>query len=209
MSSTIIPKEQLTAFQRWELSSFEPQPAQTPAAGAAPGVPLPTAAQVAQIEEQARAQGYTEGYTAGKAMAAAEAKQIARLVGAVERELNDFDLKVGETLAALAIDVARQVIRQSLRIRPELLIEVVREAVTYLPPFGAHGHLVLNPSDAEMVRTQLGEELSHASWRIVEDPRVERGGCRAETSHTQIDATLATRWQRVVAALGRDDAWTE
>jgi flagellar assembly protein FliH len=44
---------------------------------------------------------------------------------------------------------------------------------------------------------------------VVEDPQIERGGCRLETPSTEIDATLETRWRRVIASLGRDDPWIE
>jgi len=38
---------------------------------------------------------------------------------------------------------------------------------------------------------------------------MERGGCRIESANSEIDATLDVRWKRIVAALGRDDAWLE
>jgi flagellar assembly protein FliH len=38
---------------------------------------------------------------------------------------------------------------------------------------------------------------------------MERGGCRFLTGSSEIDATLENRWRRIVAALGRDDAWLD
>ena len=49
--------------------------------------------------------------------------------------------------------------------------------------------------------------LLAAGWKIFEDARVEHGGARIETATSQIDASLETRWKRVVAALGQDTSW--
>jgi flagellar assembly protein FliH len=44
----------------------------------------------------------------------------------------------------------------------------------------------------------------------VSDPSVQPGGCRIETPQGEIDATVATRWRRVISTLGVDQpAWTE
>jgi flagellar assembly protein FliH len=58
------------------------------------------------------------------------------------------------------------------------------------------------------VRAHVGDEAPGA-WRIVEDHRVEPGGCRVVSPTCEVDATLATRWKRVVEALGRDASWIE
>ena len=39
--------------------------------------------------------------------------------------------------------------------------------------------------------------------------QIARGGCRIETANGQIDATIATRWQQVLAALGQTSEWME
>ena len=57
------------------------------------------------------------------------------------------------------------------------------------------------------MREQLGDELGKAGWRIVEDAKLARGGAMLQTAATQIDATIATRWQRLAAALGQSSEW--
>ena len=60
MSRTVIPKEQLSAYQRWEMASFGNDKPVSP-----PDLPeqiaLPTAEQIAAIHETARLQGYADG----------------------------------------------------------------------------------------------------------------------------------------------------
>jgi flagellar assembly protein FliH len=55
----------------------------------------------------------------------------------------------------------------------------------------------------------MGEQLSHSGWKIFEDAQLARGGARVETAHSQIDATVANRWHRIVAAIGQDSSWIQ
>jgi flagellar assembly protein FliH len=83
----------------------------------------------------------------------------------------------------------------------------VREAIRYLPAVQQPAILVLHPDDAPYVKERLQDELAQADWRIVEDPDVQRGGCRVETATNQIDASIGTRWQRIARALGKPSDW--
>jgi flagellar assembly protein FliH len=40
-------------------------------------------------------------------------------------------------------------------------------------------------------------------YRLLADARITPGGCIAETALGSIDATIETRWERVIAAVGR------
>jgi len=67
--------------------------------------------------------------------------------------------------------------------------------------------LVLNPEDANLVRQMLAYEYQESVWRVIEDPHMARGGCRIETAEGELDATVETRWKRIVSALGSDADW--
>ena len=101
--------------------------------------------------------------------------------------------------------------RSSLRVKPELVIAVVREAVAGLPGISEQTTLFLHPADAALLRdlAATDPQFKELSWKLVEDPQLERGGCRIATPTTEVDATLETRWRRVIASLGRDDAWLD
>jgi len=74
----------------------------------------------------------------------------------------------------------------------------------------AHPRVHLNPQDYELVSAELQVDASHRGCRFVADPSVAAGGCRIETPQGEIDATLATRWRRVIGALGLDDPdWSD
>ncbi|MDQ5916243.1 MAG: flagellar assembly protein FliH [Pseudomonadota bacterium] len=220
--SGYIPKEQLTAYQRWELAAFDEAEQAAKAAAEAeaaaiasgagpsePAVPLPTAEEVERIHNEAHESGYAAGYEAGQAQAFAEAERIAALGSNLCEQLQQLDQQISEELLAVAVEIAGQVLRQSLRLKPELLLPTVREAVAALPLHHGHPALFLHPEDATLVRAQLGEQLSHNGWRILEDSHLERGGCRVESGASEVDATLQTRWRRVLDAIGATSDWLE
>ena len=209
MSSVIIPKEHLSAYQRWELGSFEqnknPEKGMPAATGAS--VDLPTAEQVERIHHDAHRQGYAAGYEEGTARARMEAMRLNALVEQLDGALAEFDQQVAESLLALALEIARQVVRQSIAVRPALMLEVVREALLQLPH--QHAAIHLHPEDASLTRAQLGDQLAHNGHRIFEEPSITRGGVRIEAGGSHLDATLETRWRRVVESMGTAGEWVE
>jgi len=88
-----------------------------------------------------------------------------------------------------------------------VILKVVSDAIGSLPHFSQNAHLILHPDDAELVRKQMGEQLSHAEWKIFTNTQIKRGGCRVETSQSQVDATLEARWKRIVESIGQDKSW--
>lgn len=210
MSSPIIQKEYLSAYQRWELDSFDcAVPDKNPEPDQYPAVILPTIEQIDRIRQQAQAEGHAAGYQMGKNQAQAEVQRLQTLLGSLEQELQQFDQQVAQDLLVLSLDVAKQMLCQALKIHPELVIEVVQEAMRCLPHFNQHAHMILHPDDAVLVRSYLGDQLSNLGWKIFEDTRIECGGCRLETSGSQVDATLSSRWQNVLAAIGQEGNWLE
>ncbi|PZP50934.1 MAG: flagellar assembly protein FliH [Azospira oryzae] len=200
--SGIIPKERLSAFQRWELGHFNETRTEDPP------VKLPTAEELERLHQSARDEGYAAGYAEGRNDVRAHAERLKALGDAWAGALARFDEEVAEALTRLALDIASQVVRAALTVRPELVTAVVKEAIASLPHPGGHPRLLLHPDDAALVRAHLGNELDHGGWKVVEDPAIERGGCRVESAATSVDATLATRWERVAAALQDEKVWS-
>ena len=229
-----IPKEKLTAYQRWEVAAFDeaeqaalraekeaaaraeqalaqlasqPQPTEETIESVQEAVALPTAADIERIHAEAHNQGYQAGYEEGIAAARNTAQQLDALMTGVQQSIGSLDQQIAEQLLATALEVAQQVMRQSLQIRPELILPVVREAITTLHPHPGHPLLFLHPDDAEIIRAQLGEQLAHNNWRILEDSTLTRGGCRVEHGASEVDATLETRWRRVIESMGLTQEW--
>lgn len=208
--SVVIPKEQLTAFERWELASFDQH-----SGGSHPGGTKidtgPTAGELELIRQQAHDEGYAEGrdagYTAGTQQAKSEAAQIHTLLQDLQDSLNQVDERVAQSLLELSLEVARKMVCETLQTRPEVILKIVSDAISSLPHFNQNAHLVVHPDDAELLRKHMGEQLSHGGWKIFTDAKIKRGGCRAETAHSQVDATTEARWKRIVESIGQDKTW--
>lgn len=209
--NAVIPKEQMTAFERWELASFDLH-----SGGKHQGGTIKLAAQITVAEsektrQQAHQEGYTqgreEGYTAGIQQARSEAAQIHALLQNIQIALNQVDEQVAQSLLDLSLEVANKMVCETLKVNPEVILKIISDAISSLPHFNQNAHLIMHPDDAELVRKQMGEQLAHAGWKIFTDTQIKRGGCRVETAHSQVDATTKARWQRIVESIGQDKSW--
>ena len=201
--STVIPKEQLTAFERWELPSFDTLPGGKPGPSTQKHTPPITVAELDNLRQQAQ----DAGYAAGIQHACDEAAQIHVLMQNLQDAINLVDEQIAQSLLDLSLEVARQMVREALLVKPEVILKIVSDAIGSLPHFNHNAHLVLHPDDAELVRKQMGEQLSHAGWKIFTDTQIRRGGCRVETSHSHVDATVEARWKRIIESIGQDKSW--
>jgi flagellar assembly protein FliH len=200
VSSRFIRKEDLSAFQRWEMGGIGEQ-----APRLDPDVRLPTAGEVQAMQDEA----ILEGYNAGLAQTQAQAAQLAAVLQNIDSARQGMQERLAEEILELALDVASQIVRAALKARPELILPLVREAVQALPAVQGEPMLVLHPADADLVREQLAEELERGRWRIATDPGLPAGGCRIDSAGGDVDATLGKRWSRVMAALGKDHVWLD
>ncbi|MDQ8021161.1 MAG: flagellar assembly protein FliH [Moraxellaceae bacterium] len=225
-ASMMIPANQASgAFQRWEPEDFalaapEPQPepeslpqqdapveaAAQPAEEAPfeliPGVTLPTAEDIERIQQDAAREGYAAGYEEGAARGRMEAAELHQMLTGLDESLSRMDQEIAHEIQALALEIARQVVRDTVVERPEALLTVIREALNQLPQ--QHATIRLHPADAALARQYIGEHFDSVAHRIVEDDHILRGGCTVEAAGTQIDAQLQTRWRRVVEHLSQD-----
>jgi flagellar assembly protein FliH len=221
LSNRIISREKLGAYQRWELDSFDEPLASEQQSGIVEQevahLAWPTAEEIEQIQQRAheegvaagREEGYEAGHREGREQSLAELERLKQLMAALDGALAQFDQELGEDMLGLAISIAKQVTRNALKLRPEALLPVIREAISSMPQPGHHAQLILHPDDAALVRPLMEEELSHFHCRIVEDSHLERGGCRVKTEASEVDATLQGRWGKAIATLGRNDEWLD
>lgn len=166
-----------------------------------------------QLLDEARAEGYALGVADGRRQAtqqaAREAGELQKMLAGLGQLRTDLEAALAEEVLSLSVAMARQIVRQSLKLYPEAIVPVLRDAMQVLPGLNHQTILHLHPDDAVLVRPALEQDpvLAQSTWKIVEDGRLERGGCRLETPESEVDATLPVRWARVLAALGREDSW--
>jgi len=236
----VIPKEKLSAYERWELASFDveepaipvpvasapdPVPEPVPVVEIPPPPPLVSEEEIEALKEQARQDGhqaglaagheegrtagYAEGHEAGLAEARQNAEQSLALLDALKSSLDEMDQNVADALLALALEVAEQLVRHTLKVRPEILLSVVREAINSLPQHQGPPTVLAHPDDVTLLRALLGDQITHSSWRLVEDEGIARGGCRVEIGPSMVDASLPTRWRRILDSIGTSGEWLE
>ncbi len=163
---------------------------------------------------QERQSGYEEGRAQGYADAAAEVRRAAQQARAADLQRLEFILarmqarfeeltaQGADALLDLAIEIAAQVLRREVRTQRDAILPVVREALALVTESHGHPTVRLSSADFIFVRDALAEDGHLRGCRFVEDPTIEPGGCRVDTSQLEIDATIATRWRRTLEVLG-------
>ncbi|GIZ12177.1 flagellar assembly protein FliH [Pseudomonas sp. NCCP-436] len=165
--------------------------------------------------EAIRQDAYNEGFAAGekdgfhsgqlKARQEAEA-QLALRLGSLEKLMSQLfepiaeqDQQLEVALVRLVGHMVREVVQRELSIDSSQIRQVLREALKLLPMGASNVRIQVNPQDFETIRAL--RERHEESWRILEDDNLLPGGCRIETEHSQIDASIETRLSQALKQL--------
>lgn len=223
--SKVIPKEQLTAYQRWELATFDDEPTSGhsvnahahPATGEENGdkLVLPTAEDVERLHQEAWREGYDlgleegrkAGFEAGRMAADEHSRRLKSLAEALEGSRLRQDEELAREILALALTVAQQVVRRAFSVKPDLILDGIKEALLSLPALNGHHKIVTHPYHVDMVKDWLAHEHGHLSWKVSAETQMEPGSFRFESSYSELDGSLRTRWQEITECLGIDDTW--
>lgn len=165
-----------------------------------------------QIGKEAWETGFNQGLEAGRVAAhtqmqpqlqlqAARVGNLQSILDMLAAPLSELDEAVAAELSHLACLIARHVVRRELRADPAQVIAAVREAVGLLPIVSRNVRVHLHPDDAAIVREKLSEPHAERAWVVLEDPVLERGGCRVVTDNSQIDARVESRINAVIATV--------
>jgi flagellar assembly protein FliH len=220
--SDLIRARDVGGFDVWSLPSFdphqpepEPEPVEeTPAE--MEEVPLEEVQPLTLEElESIRQEAYNEGFATGekdgfrsttlKVRQEAEAAlgvklaSLEKLMGSLFDPIAEQDSQLEKAMVGLVEHIARQVIQRELVMESSQIESVMREALKLLPLGVGNVRLYINPQDFEQVKAL--RERHEESWRIVEDASLQPGGCRVETEHSRIDATVETRISQIMAKL--------
>lgn len=173
-----------------------------------------------RIREQAQREGYQRGYEEGYQHGAHEARQHAdaKLQQTVEslraqlqqviediRAQHEAYLQHAESqMLELALEVMRKVVREELKLQPAHVLAIVRDTLRRVQPF-ERLRLRVNPIDLETVRQHRPTLLQIVDGiegiEIVEDRRVDPGGCIIETEQGVYDARIRTQLSEIERAL--------
>lgn len=192
-----IPKEKIDAVAQWQL---RPLAAGTRAPG--PSALTPTDNREKSGYEVGHAKGYADALRAVQQARGADLQRLESVLAQMRLRFDDLSSRTADALLDLALDVAAQVLRHEVRTQPEAILPVVREALNLVIETHAHPTVRLAPQDFGVVRDALQGDGRLHGCRFLQDPAVEPGGCRVESPNGEVDATLPTRWRRVLQTLG-------
>jgi type III secretion protein L len=147
------------------------------------------------ILEQARQEGHAKGLAEWNHILAQATQRGEELARSWE-----------ENMLRLSVRVAEKIIGEELKLHPETIAGIVREALAGIRP-GRHLVIQVNDAEAQEVRTRtarLKESLSAGcEIEIVASATVPAGGCVIESELGIVDARLETQLKCLEEALVR------
>jgi flagellar assembly protein FliH len=107
---------------------------------------------------------------------------------------------------SVAIQIAERVIRREIAARPQITVDLVREALD-LATGSSEITILLNPQDVQSLGTEIEKVVSSmraaGTARIVGDGAISPGGCRVETRFGSIDQQLEVQLKRIEEELSQ------
>lgn len=225
-----IPKEQLTAYERWELPLLDARGNEVAREEEQNVKPL-TAADIEAIRAAAREDGYQEGREEGFQAGLSEGRQQGHQEGLETGQAEG--LERGQAEAHSEIDAKLDRLEHLLG---ELMLPIKRHQdeletvllnlTTVLSRAVVYRELSLDSSQIQRVVRRAIEALpstadnlrihvhpGDSDWvrevaarletgaSVVEDDRILPGGCTVETRHSLVDFTVEKRFQRAVQSM--------
>ena len=192
-----IPREQVGQAAAWEFQSL--------AGGVPPSIKEKLLSEREQrAYERGREDGYAAGHAAAMQLRTQHAADMSRVLDALRSRFGELETEGGEQVLTLALTIARQVMRREMEVDRASVMPALQEAVHAVIDQQAHPRVHLNPQDLAHLHDSLDADGLLKGCRFIADPAISRGGCRVETGQSDIDATIESRWNRVLAAVGID-----
>ena len=223
LHSRFIPREEIDAVAAWSFSSMDagqtvPAPLAEPEPEPQPPIDLELMLQGAR--QQAYAEGFQHGHDAGsqetrdalEAVIRRSAEETAVRMGQLLHSMGDqliaAEQHIARQILELSCDIARQVVRQELKVNTRHLRAVIGEALEQMVEDGLPATVRMNPEDLALMKGALLETLGENAPELVADPDISPGGCLIQSPSSVVDATIEKRWARAVGNLGLSLDWS-
>ena len=145
--------------------------------------------------------GYEDGLNQAKTTLDEYNQAFQEIFTSFDNELKVIDEEIILSITQLAISISKQIIRRELQINSEQVVSVVREAIKLLPLDKSRLIIHLNPSDLNIIQQVFNQDDMDHSYSLVEDPSIQRGGCKLATDDSVIDATIDSQIAQISAKL--------
>ncbi|WP_196158021.1 flagellar assembly protein FliH [Reinekea sp. G2M2-21] len=146
-------------------------------------------------------EGLTAGTTAGREQALAEERvktddklTVLESVSAeLKNQIATEQHELEQALLSLSVRIARQVIQDELRLKPNHISVIVHAAVQSLPNPDEKLTVLLNPDEVDFVKT-----FADSHWTLVADDSITTGGCKVKSGFSYVDYSLEHRFDNAV-----------
>lgn len=143
-----------------------------------------------KLKEEAGKRGYEEGRQKG-------ASELSEVVAKAARRFQQIEAQAIPQLRDLALGIARKVLGKELETHPELIVDIIKQALVEKARQRREIFLRVNPDDLAAIREHKAELLEVLSRckeiGLREDPEIARYGVVIETEAGMIDAQLETQ----------------
>ncbi|AVQ07256.1 TPA: flagellar assembly protein FliH [Xanthomonas vasicola pv. zeae] len=164
----------------------------------------PTLEEIQAIEDAAQQEGFARGHAEGFAQGQAEVRRLtAQIDGILDnftRPLARLENEVVGALGELAVRIAGQLVGRAYQADPQLLAELVGEAVDAVGGAGREVEVRLHPDDITALLPHLAPS---STTRVAADMSLSRGDLRVHAESVRIDGTLDARLRAALETVMR------
>ena len=158
--------------------------------------------QLLERYEEGRAAGYEEGKAAAEAVASERFKELSTQLAEISVKLNDqyqsVFTRIEKRALELALEISRRIVTTTAEIRPDYILDVIREGLKNLGA-GKPLRIRVSVQDYEFLEVVgLPPELSKEELGVqyIADEAV-RSGCVIETDFGEVDLQIESMWDQI------------
>lgn len=193
-----------SSFKRIHFESSEPTCSDTPPVAIESHDSPRRPSSSAEIEKQA----FQKGFQAGEKSALdslrtevdAAVQSMTRAIAEIQNLRQEIYHSIEREVVELALSIARKVVCQEIKINPEVVVCVAREALSQVDVPGKI-KIRLNPADLQFITSAQGRisEILHQMDNVTLEAEegIASGGCLIETNLGDIDARIEKQFQVV------------
>ncbi len=161
-----------------------------------------------QEAEMIRNAAYQEGLEAARQEFEQErtelADQVAQTIEGIQHQVEEFWVAMEPELLKLAVEIARKVVHREISENQDVILNMIKIALYQLKERQSL-KIRVSPADYDLLREHKEEIISSCdgmrTLEIIDDRRVEQGGCLIEGDNGNLDARIGTQLKEIERAL--------
>jgi len=147
-----------------------------------------------EVQEVERKQGYEAGFAQGvmegKQSLSLEQDQLRSMQTALRERIQGLETELASQLVTLVSMLAKALVRREMQLKPERLLEIIRDAMKALSEEEQDCEVFVNPEDKVLLEP-FGTPLQT-------DAQLSRGSFVVKTRYAKIDAQLEHRLAQIL-----------